>query len=95
MVSGVEDRSASMACSSRLKPIGRSPEGHEHRERRSRRCGRRGREGELPRELAAGALGTPVTAVLPVLARDWHVPGGMLVPMHVPIPMSVSGRFTL
>ena len=94
MVGGVEDSSASTDRSPRLELIDRPPERHEHRERRGRWRGRRGGEGELSRELAAGVLGTPVAAVLPVLAPR-RMPGGMLVPMHVPVPMSLSNRFTL
>ena len=94
MVCGVEHSSANKDGSPRLELIGRFPEGHEHGERLGRRCGRRGREGELSRELAAGVLGTPIAGVLPVLARARRVLGAMLVPMRVPIPVSVSNRST-
>jgi hypothetical protein len=64
MVGEVEDPSASTDGTPWLELIGQSPEGHEHRERRGRRCGCRGCEGELPRELAAGAVGTRVAWML-------------------------------
>ena len=91
---GVDDSSSNKDGSPRLEFIGRFPEGHKHRERRGRRRGRRGREGGLSRELAAGVLGTPIAGVLPVLARARRVLGAMLVPMRVPIPVSVSNRST-